>query len=132
MKPSVVLRVGLSLGLIAMLVAAVGSVCHLPRAGAAGCLGLSETNHETLPTIEARVADRGGDPTELPVDDPCEPPRGTTAGTTAPACAIENTGEVCEPTLAPPEIPQLPPAGEVLTVRIEAEQVTVAERRVSE
>jgi hypothetical protein len=134
MKLPVVLRVGLSLGSVAVVVAALGSVWRLPRAGAAGCLSLSEINinNEGGPTTEASVADRGCDPVDLPGADGCEPPHGVTAGTRVPTCAVGDTAGVGEPTPAPPEVPQLPPAGEVLTVQIEAEQVTVAERPVSE
>jgi hypothetical protein len=131
MKLSVVLRIGLSLGLVGAVVAAVGSVWGLRWASATGYSCLLETD-ETCATIEASGAERGCDPVQVPLDDGCEPPRGMTAGAIAPAGAVEATSGVREPTLAPPEIPQLPPAGEVLTVRIEAEQLTVSGPRALE
>ncbi len=83
---------------------------YIPAMPPLGCGAIPPDSHDSFaqPSRDARDVD------------PCNPP--PPVRFCFPAVGGDHEAfEVPTPTLAPPEPPQLPPAGEVLTVRLEAE-----------
>lgn len=122
MKQNSIVLTGLAFALIAVVVASASAVNHLRS------LIPPDLSYAGL-WYDAPEPDQvSAEPLSETSTDPCNDLGGINAGAVIRVATTGGVPGLRGPTLAPPEPPQLPPAGEVLTVRVEAEQVVAAER----